>query len=222
MNNLPLTVCYKMEPLTSEELGPYIEELISKYLPAVEGDEAYKEICKDYGNKGTTCGFLVHWILWRIRYLNPKVTNRTEKEDGLSYVSGANISRVWNNSRPPFRAFKKGTKPETGDVCYISNGSPMTEHVFVFLREETDEKGQVWWVTADGGQPPNGRDLKIVRRRWTGTELAGAYNSRKLVGWIPVRELALDAGAALLDGTKVSEPICGLYSEAEDVEAEAE
>lgn len=212
MTDTPLIVCYKMDPLTADEVGDYAVDAITRYLPNDTGDPCFAEIAKDFGGKGTTCGFLVHWLLWRIRYLNASITNRTEKEDGLKYVSGANISRVFNSGRAPFRMYKKGTTPSPGDICFVSNGPPITEHVFVFLREEIKD-GKKYWVIGEGGQKNDeGQEcMRINTKPWDGTFITGKTGPKKLMGWIPIRELPLEPGAALFDGsTAIREPVCGI------------
>lgn len=184
--------------LDASTVGDFLVDLLAAYLPCNEGDDKHKEIAKDYAGKGTTCGFLVHWALWRIRFLDPHITNRTEPDDGLKYHDGANISRVWNGGKPPFKRFNRGDTPETGDIVFISNGPPLTEHVCIFLSSKT-EGGVTRWTTADGGQydPKTGKytAMKFVTRVFDGRQLISPTSTRCIVGTIPVRSLTLAPGA---------------------------
>lgn len=193
------------EQLTADTVSSYIDNLLLQYLPCVEGDEHFKEIAKDWGGGGTTCGFLVHWVLWRIRYLNAHVTNRNVPEDGLKYTNGANISRVWCGGKLPFRTLRSDETPEKNDIMFLTNGPPNTEHVSVFRGTEQRKDG-LYWLGADGGQPwQNGKQcMRFTARKKVGRTLVTQYGSKGIAGIIPVRSLTFSPGIIMvptMDGT---------------------
>jgi hypothetical protein len=167
--------------------------LLDKYVPSNWGDPAFQEIINgDYQGGGTTCGFLAHWLLWRIGCRTRTLVNRTDAESGLSYVIGRNISRLrWN----AFFKVYGGGLPGTGDIVFTSNGPPNTEHVFCFLRAEGDT-----WISADAGQtnPADGRQCARIRRRtFKNGSLTSELSTRKIQGWLPLDRLILTAPATL-------------------------
>lgn len=177
-------------------LRDYVEHLITTYVPSDTGDEMFTEIAKDYGGAGTTCGFLCHWLMWRIGCRDPKVVNRNEPKDGLRYAVGQNISKIYSGGY--FERFKPGTEPKYGDIVFTSNGPPLTEHVFVFLSSEVRD-GKKVWHSADAGQRNDaGRQCARFRKRTlTGRELVTSAGLRKIQGWIPIDSLPLTASATL-------------------------
>src|SRR5436305_1836412 len=49
--------------------------LLETSLPYKTGDDTYKVICRDYGgHPGTTCGFLCHWLMWRLGVTNQNLS----------------------------------------------------------------------------------------------------------------------------------------------------
>lgn len=183
-----------VEPVAvTSDLGDLVDTLLTDYLPCQEGDEKFAEIAKDWTGGGTTCGFLVHWLLFRLGYRNAHVVNRNEPEAGLKYVDGANISRVWCGGHPPFQRFKMGTLPEKGDILFLSNGPPNTEHVEVFMDAEQREDGLYWRMAAGGQTGKNGKQaMHTVTRKQVGRTLVGSSGvSKGIQGWIPIRSLGL-------------------------------
>lgn len=177
--------------LTSDEASTYAMELLKLYVPFEPGDPKFAEVCKDFGGSGTTCGFLCHWLMWRLGIRDPSIVNRAEPSDGLKYHIGMNIAMIFRGGKSPWHKMQAGDVPEPGDVCLVSNGPPTTEHVFVFMSQETDDAGNVFWNTADGGQTaPNGKYTagKFCRRQLKGTKLG----DRTVWGWIPLKELKFE------------------------------
>lgn len=132
--------------------------LIAAFVPSDTGDGRFDEIVQDYGGKGTTSGFLCHWLLWRLGCTDRNIVNRNAP-DNYVYRSGENIRRIWNGGQPPFvrvlgtGRVAEGERPEQGDLVFIGTpNAPMTNaHVFVFL-EEFQRDGRTFWRGADAGQ----------------------------------------------------------------------
>jgi hypothetical protein len=184
--------------------------LLDMILPFKTGDEKFNVVCKDYSN-GTTCGFLCHWLLWRLgvkgdtnySYIaEKKGTERmrptvNRKEPGFRYSDGDNISCIYYS--PKFRkaagprdtAIQTGKRPQKGDIVYIYQTEPMgdgTDHVFCFLREEKDGT----WITAEAGQYKGEWGNIVTNRRLVlgkPPKVAGNSPNRTLIGWLPLDEL---------------------------------
>lgn len=169
-------------------------ELLTKYVPSNYDDPAFQEIINgDYGGGGTTCGFLAHWLMWRLGCRVNGLVNRTDPDGGLSYVNGKNVARIrWNSY---FQVYKGGT-PLPGDIVFISNGPPATEHILIFLKSE----GGVW-TSADAGQTnaEDGKQYAAIRERplRKGGLVSPTMTSRQVQGWIPIDTLPLTAPATL-------------------------
>lgn len=194
--------------LDSDTVGPFAVEWAKKMVPNDTGDEKFKFIAKDFGGKGTTCGFLPHALMYVLGCRDPKQVNRTEP--GLKYIPGWNLRQIWNAGRAPFKRFSLGSKPEPGDIVYVSNGPPNTEHVFVFLGAVI-ENGVTYWLSADGGQrnTKNQECMRLAKRKQSG-RLIG---SRAIMGWLPLKSLKLTA-PALVDVNFLAEGLSDFEIEA--------
>lgn len=168
-------------------------KLVGEYVPSTTGDASFSEIAKDYGGAGTTCGYLCHWLMWRLGLRDPHIVNREEPDDGLHYVPGANISRIFNNKY--FVHFKAGTVPGNGDIVFLSNGPPDTEHVFV----SSNVDGNVW-SGANAGQtdPKDGKQCSIfIDRNFSNGGLTYKGVHKGVVGWIDISTLLFTSNATL-------------------------
>src|SRR5262249_21777979 len=85
--------------------------LMQAYLPEAGTDGSggvalgsviFEHIARDYGS-GTTCGFLPHWMLWRLGCTDTNLINRFEPDGGFRYANGQNIARL--NNPGYFRPF---------------------------------------------------------------------------------------------------------------------
>lgn len=170
-------------------LRAFGEELIKKYLPCGKGDPRFAEITKDFGGIGTTCGFFVWWLVWRLGCVEKAWVNRTDPDNGLKYATGKNLSRVFNEGRAPFKHFKHTDPiPKLCDLAYLADGlSPPahdnnSEHVFVFLRQYIRADGAIIWVSADAGQEND--SAKIVERVYDkGYLVSPSGKRRKIIGY---------------------------------------
>jgi peptidoglycan hydrolase-like protein with peptidoglycan-binding domain len=179
------------------------KRLIDAYVPSDTGDPRFSEIAQDYGGVGTTCGFLCHWLLWRLGCANREIVNR-KAPGGFSYRIAQNISRIWNGGRPPFVStlnnsiLQSGGRPQLGDIVFIKTdptiASGAGEHVFVFL-EEVVRDGRVIWKSADAGQKNAAgkegarhveREFILQGRRGL---LRKGNGERTIMGWLPLANL---------------------------------
>lgn len=170
--------------------------LLDTILPFREGDDAWREVCKDYGGAGTTCGYLPHWLMWRLGVTDAKRINRTER--GFTYMPGHNLRRIVQDYAPPFirthgaQVLQSGRRPECGDICYIyqmPDGPQNTEHVFCVLRQPY---GSGAWDTAEAGQDHGRWGRKREDRMLlagTDAKITGNTPARTLMGWLPLDEL---------------------------------
>lgn len=171
-------------------------QLLQLYVPFIQGDSKFAEVCKDFGGSGTTCGFLCHWLMWRLGCRDPKIVNRSDPSSGLKYRIGMNIAMIYRGGGSPWVTMKPGMTPQPGDVCLVSNGPSSTEHVFVFVSQEIDIDGSIHWNTADAGQrDPSG---PFVAAKWCRRKLVGnVLGDRKVMGWIPLAQLNYTEPCAL-------------------------
>jgi hypothetical protein len=125
---------------------------------------AYEEVVEATGFKwqpgaqGTTCGFLCHWLLWRIGVQDPGIVNWTDTKRGTTFTSGKdNMSKIRYGrkgtfydllSAPvnPIELWPAGGGPDTGDIIHIiKEGGDKgvvenTDHMFVFLSNNPLDK----------------------------------------------------------------------------------
>lgn len=179
--------------------------LIAEYVPSDFGDSKFSEIIlRDFSpGFGTTCGFLCHWLLWRLGCTNHEIINRSAP--GFpTYRPGANISRLYQGGKPPFirtvnaTAIRDGLRPQLGDIVFIktdpNNRTGAGEHVCVFL-EETTENGRIVWKSADAGQKNSaGQECaRFVTREFipfgSGGKLRRDGFDRVIMGWLSLANL---------------------------------
>jgi Putative peptidoglycan binding domain/OmpA family len=211
----PPTITVDNPPPTSlQELRTFAECLVREYVPSDTGDSKFNQIAKDYGGMGTTCGFLCHWLLWRLGCTNREIVNRNEPDGGYVYRIAQNISRLWNLGRTPFLStynnsrLPDGNRPQAGDLVFIKTNPADTtgagEHVFVFL-QEINENGIIFWESADAGQrnSANQECARIVKRRFDlgsrGGTLSNQFGTRHVMGWLPLDNLQFGSRPMLDD-----------------------
>src|SRR5262245_57321438 len=192
--------------------------LLNQVLPYKTGEADYKVVCRDYGgHPGTTCGFLPHWLMWRLGVTSANMssipsanggaarstTTVNRKETGFQYKNGENITCIRYNSNfvltavPNATALTTGRRPIIGDPCYITQTDPMlanSDHVFCFVMENNGK-----WITAESGQEYGEwgkfRDDRSLRLGTT-PKVTGNTPNRTLIGWLPLDKL--DYGPAPL------------------------
>lgn len=197
--------------------------LIEKYFPSsgtdVEpGKIGIDHICKDWTG-GTTCGFLPHWLLWRLGCKDTKLINRYEPDTAFTYTDKINLSRFLDYPSFTKVAFPdigwgaraKGVNdemflnrtayPKVGDAVIIqgnktSNGNE-TSHIFVILEEpiwDANMKGKGTWRIAETGQGTGGSGHIATR----GFEFkngrwwvnaAGKAADKWMIGWLDISKL---------------------------------
>jgi len=208
-------------------LRDYALRLLADNVPFQRGDAKYKEIVETTGwrktpdNPGTTCGFLCHWLMWKLGVGDPAILNWTDASRKTKFVVGANIDKIWNKGRRPFvqvaepyaKPFKQNPAvnmlelggsmgiggPQPGDSVFIREpgGSAGSEHVFVFRRSRKTAAG-VEWDTAEAGQD-HGTDGKLKTRtvKFTGnfrgyTQITGNTPIRTIIGWLDLSQVDYD------------------------------
>ena len=63
----------------------YVKQLCELYFPVYGKMFPFctvgmDHICKNFGNLGTTCGYLTHWLLWKAGCWQMELVNRTEPD----------------------------------------------------------------------------------------------------------------------------------------------
>ena len=163
-------------------------DLLADYIPADPGDGRYEEIAKDYGGKGTTCGYLPPWLFYRMGVRVPRLVNRSEPNASpvLTYSVGMNISRV--RYQPEFVLFRGTVDMLPVDTFFVSDGPSITEHVGMVLSKSPEGI----YLCAEGGQRNDKGEqcFRLVERHMKNSRFArvdGIGTPRLLVGWLPFR-----------------------------------
>jgi hypothetical protein len=181
--------------------------LVEKYFPTTgylrSGQLGFNHICKDYLGAGTTCGFLPHWLWWRMGCQDSDLVNRYEPDTRFKYADGKNINRVYAHGAFVNLAYKKyndafleGTiYPDAGDAILIK-GDPFpngvsSEHIFVALDYGTWESGTKGsWRIAQTGQKYSGAEAGHI------TSAAVEYRNGKwmigkrwMLGWLDLEKV---------------------------------
>jgi hypothetical protein len=198
--------------------------LVEKYFPKdgtlVEpGKIGIDHICKDWTGGGTTCGFLPHWLLWRLGCKDTKLINRYEPDTAFTYTDGANLNRFLAHTSFTRVAFPdtgwgaraKGVNdemflnrtayPNVGDAVIIQGNRTAkgveTSHIFVILEEpiwDANVKGKGTWRIAETGQAKGGSGHLATR----GFEFKngrwwvnaeGKAADRWMIGWLDISKL---------------------------------
>jgi hypothetical protein len=154
----------------------------------------------------STCGELAMCVLYCIGYRGT-VLNRdlSPVEDGAirKYQYGQNMAWICGNSRQSRAAREKlwvkcrplATSPNPGDILFVSNGPPRTEHVSIFVSSEANVDGTEEWTVWQAGQggvaDQHGSEGTVTYRVITGHGRPIArLNDRQLHGWIDIGALA--------------------------------
>jgi hypothetical protein len=150
----------------------YIQTLAHMYKHAKVGDPQFIEICQGRaepmakaGQLFSTCGEFAMFLLDRAGYRGPILNRDLDEPDpnGTGWLRrkwkrGKNIYMLFTKARKEgvfveyLLSRDKGKRPNRGDIIYVSNGTPKTEHVFYFDGINTGPFGEELWVTIDGGR----------------------------------------------------------------------
>jgi Hemopexin len=188
------------QPAQTQTLRERAVALVTSVVPSDLGDGTFDDVAKDWTGGGTTCGFLCHWLLYKLGCTDTSLVNRNAPDAGLSYVDGKNISKLYHGGSAPFLVWstKLGRyTPKPGDLVFIKADTNLTEHVFVFLSEEVGDDGNYWWNTAEAGQTNDaGKQCARLKRRQrliSGNTLKVSGNSpeRNVIGWVDLDLLGL-------------------------------
>lgn len=197
----------------------YAVALCEAYLPATGyttvGQVGFDHIVKDWTGGGTTCGFLVHWLLWKLGCLETPLVNRYEPDTRLNYVDGSNISRVSGFSRYQNYAFGGKTandqflngsrRPRRGDCVIIDTEHYTNAHIFVMLDDGQLVGDTLTCRVAQAGQSVGAKKVQgahIKTRRFQYKAAPGAWLeldsmlstpvNRYIRGWLDLSVLVFD------------------------------
>jgi len=172
-------------------------DLVTSVVPSDHGDPAFADLAADWTGGGTTCGFLCHWLLYRLGCTDATLVNREAPDRGLSYVDGRNIAKLYHGGATPFVRWTPGASPQAGDIVFIRGDGNPTEHVFVYLSEEFTADGTVW-NTAEAGQTnEHGHQCARLKRRRPlvgsgALRVSGNTPERTIIGWVDLDLLGPD------------------------------
>lgn len=219
LGNKSIVLCEYDEDTQRE----YIQTIAHMYKAAKVGDPLFTEICQGrakWAKKAnalfSTCGEFAHFLLERAGYRGRILNRNLFDADGKKiqkWRSGKNITWIVYRGRKEgcFTEYQlsrdKSKRPQRGDIAYVSNGPPNTEHVF-YIDGIDRVNNREMWTTIDGGQ--GGRQnqhikegYKVFNQRtgrlasWDSGNQRPKNKGRKLVGWLNVGLLEFTAPANL-------------------------
>ncbi len=127
--------------------------LLALVVPSDWGSAAFASIVDGHYSPGfgTTCAYLIAWLLWALGCRDAAIVNRDDAASGLRYRVGEGVSRVVNGAKAlgAWRDGCAGIKP--GDPFFLSLGPAITEHLAVFVARGS-RGGVSAWRSADAGQ----------------------------------------------------------------------
>jgi hypothetical protein len=169
--------------MSIDDVRRTIKQLIDDYIPEqpgiiVAGSQGFDHIAKDYGGSGTTCGFLPHWLLWRLGCtdkirVNGQVrtlVNRDEPDAEYVYHNEHNLVHFLVSAAltpATVRGMKAGTLPKMGDIVLVTADANQPAQAKMPGENATAQDKQAWadWVAwnnkahvfvfldKDGGDP---------------------------------------------------------------------
>jgi len=169
---------------TLEDKKAYARKFCEAFAPSDTGEFHFDWLTKDFGGKGTTCGYLVHNLAWalgcRQRWVNTS-------KPGCKYRIGENVIAI--AGAPVFKAYdaKAGvTVPPEMSIVFISNNSTVTEHLIVMEKEVIEGERRVWYSWEAGKKNSEMKEcLRKCRRVRSGSMLS----DRAIKGWIPLEDI---------------------------------
>jgi hypothetical protein len=180
-----------------------IAKICDSVVPSDYGSSTFETITggKFQPGFGSTCGFLISYVLLQIGCLDATILNRDgaiDPETGqpTSYVPGANISRFVGGAKALgawHTLADSPLGPSMGDLCYFSDGvNPHSEHVAVCRGNDG-----ITLLSWDAGKT-NASGQQCARtdaRAWNPRTGSVAFigGPRKLQGWACPEELPHDA-----------------------------
>lgn len=191
--------------LDPTERRPYVAAVLNYLVPSKVGDAKFAFITQGRATAArrakqffSTCGELGMAVLYCVGYRGPNLNrDMTAEVDGVdrSYKFGANMRYLFSNMKRDglFVQYEKGLTPKVGDIIFLSNGPPKTEHVCIFKQEKVDTgTGVVYWETWDAGvyvTAPTEQESRVRLRRLE----HGALGGRKVRGWTDLERLPITA-----------------------------
>lgn len=203
---------YPDNPEGPEESVPVLRAqalgLCGLYLPCRRDDAHYKEICKNFGGKGTTCGFLIGWLLYRLGCRDNRIVNRSEPAAGLVYHEAGNMTAVVSGGKAvgAYRNFRTGdAPPEGGDILYFQatdfiagQSDQPHEHVAVCVDYDM-AKGTL--TTYDLGHSSQPEGALTVRTMHPNGDIDFLGSTRRIVGIDSLALIPMTAAPDLTDHT---------------------
>lgn len=174
--------------------------LIAAYLPATWLTAKFVEIIKGFGGAGTTCGYLIAWLLWRLGCVDARMVNRDEPDRGLRYLTGGNMAVPVAGAKAN-GSWRTTGQPRPGDPMYWALDVPILradgtkdwrEHFNIFIEANGDQ-----WRTADAGRSDaQGRQMaEYVTRTWHESSRKAEFygGQRTLHGYIDLDAVPITA-----------------------------
>jgi len=183
-------------------------------LPSRVGDRRFEWMTqgrsaamKAAGKLYSTCGDLGGAVLWCLGYRGPALNRDLEEGDGgpRRWKVGLNIYHLTGKPAVDdglFVRWRTDLLPGMGDLLYVSNGPPRTEHVSILERKDTEltdeeqrtipdgcEAWIVWQAGGGGVFDQHGSQGRSVYALRNPKRPHAELNGRRLVGWLSMANL---------------------------------
>jgi hypothetical protein len=192
----------------SSDLRANILALCTLYLPCTRGDAHYLEIAKDYGNVGTTCGYLPSFVLYRMGCRDARICNRIAPDipaNTATNTIGQNIAKLVQGGKALgcYHSYLAGVSvPSPGDIVYFgavsATGGVSAEHVAIVKSFPQDGNGTL--TTYDMGhslQPEGSLSSRVIANG--NVNFAGTI--RRLIGFVDISAVPVTAAPDWTDHT---------------------
>lgn len=176
----------------------FVIHLMEKWLPSQYGDPYFEFITQGRSMAArkvksffSTCGELLMAVMYCMGYRGACLNRDLDADDGgpRTYQFGMNMNYIYFRSRREklFTRFEGEAKPKMGDLVFASNGTPRSEHVFVFHREVV-RNGVTYWETFDAGQGGAYTQSACSKIKKVNGRVIGG---KRVLGWIDINKLEL-------------------------------
>jgi hypothetical protein len=167
---------------------------VAHYFPSDCGDPLFAEIINGRWSPGagTTCTYPCALLLFLLGCFAPELVNYDAPNGATRFDIGAGVSKIvqgaralgcWVDDGP-------GREPGFGDIGFLSQGPPLTEHVLIVMDPSVWRDASGGQTNAQGNQAARIVDRQIddqraaggVRRLSNPLPIGGGF--RQLQGWV--------------------------------------
>jgi hypothetical protein len=166
------------------------------FVPSDWGDDRFAELVAGHWTPGagTTCTYLPAAALYLVGCRDERLVNHDDDQGRTAFTVAAGVSKLVQGARAigAWVDDAPGREPQPGDVVFISNGPPLTEHVELVLDPAEWRAASAGQSNARGEQAARVVTRQLDDRRGEGgprllsapSPLPVVGSWRKLQGWV--------------------------------------